>query len=221
MLPNDRRISLGLAGLAAAALVGALVVPKFSPAVRQRTNVVLRQDDASARVFVDTTWGRGTWGSAPPAMLLGLPFAQTESSLPWMLPSRFTEVPRLDLKAPAIDVLSQEGSHLRARLRSPRGASILALVFAQDQTPSVTVEGHSATLRATPGGQVVGIFGVGTEGVIVEMETTAPFTLLDISPGVPPGTKAAEAVRARPDTATPSQYGDLTAVSTAVTAPRH
>ena len=38
-------------------------------------------------------------------------------------------------------------------------------------------------------------------------------TLLDVTPGVPPGTKAEAAVRARSSDATPFQDGDVTVVT--------
>ncbi|HVH40831.1 MAG TPA: hypothetical protein VM925_00765 [Labilithrix sp.] len=186
-------------------------------------NVVFRQDDERARVFVDTTWGRSTWGSPPASMLnaIGAPLDHGPA-LPWSLPSTFAEVPRLQLPPPVAEVLSVEdgGRHLaRVRLRSQRGAPTLALLLTGKRYVDVNVDGHRAMPRAAPGGMMLALHAVPSEGVVVELEspgTSGPisFTLLDRSTGVPAGTKAADAVRSRPNEATAFQDGDVTIVTT-------
>ena len=218
-----KRVPAALGTITVVAASLAVVVPKFGPALPQRANVVFREDDAKARVFVDTTWGPSTWGAAPAAMMQAIGGAtQSEPALPWMSPSPFAEVPRVDLPSPEIEVLSagdkDSRRHVRARVRSRRGASTFALVFPRGRHVEVKVEGRWASTRPVVDGSMLGIFAVPPEGVVVELESPVPgpiaVTLLDRTTGVPAGTKAAAAVRARPTEATPSQDGDVTVVTT-------
>lgn len=229
MLPGapdalQRRLTPGLATLALGAAVIALVVPKFTADVPQRANVVFRQDDDRTRVFVDTTWGPSRWGSAPAPMLDAIGgSAGKDPALPWTSPSDFAEVPRLDVQAPVVEVLAVDDAggrhHVRARLRSLRGADTLAIVLPAGRPVEVKVEGRFAAPRAIPGGSLVGLFAVPPEGVLVELDSPSSgpiaFTLVDRTSGVPKETKAAAAVAARPATATPFQDGDVTVVTTA------
>jgi len=218
-----KRVPATLGALAIAAALGAALVPKFTAGVPQRANVVFRQDDQAARVFVDTTWGPATWGAPPVSMLdaLGGPL-RTASALPWMLPSQFAGVPRIDLEPPAADVLSVDDDgtrrHVRVRLRSRRGAPTVALIFPQGRHVEVKVEGRWASPRAVANGSMVGIFAVPPAGVTVELDSPVAgpiaVTLLDRSSGVPPNTKADAVVRARPADATPFQDGDVAVVTT-------
>ncbi|MBX3209362.1 MAG: M20/M25/M40 family metallo-hydrolase [Labilithrix sp.] len=219
-----RRLPTALATVALGSAVLALVVPKFSVEVPQRANVVFRQDADGARVFVDTTWGPSTWGSPPAPMLEAIGGSRGEdTALPWTLPSVFAEVSRLDVKAPVVEVLAVDDAggrhHVRARLRSERGADTLAIVLPAGRHVEVKVEGRSAVPRAIPKGSVIGLFAVPPEGVLVELDSPSSgpiaFTLLDRTFGVPPDTKAAAAVAARPATATAFQDGDVTVVTTA------
>lgn len=215
-----------LAALGAVALslgVVAILVPKFSAAVPQRVNVIFRQDDRTARVFLDNTWKRSTWGRPPAPMVDAIGGGmQTASALPWTLPSRFADAPRIELKAPTADVLSVEDDgrrhHVRIRVRSPRGASTLALVFPHGRDVAVTVAGRRADLRPVESGRSVGLLAVPGEGVLVELESPVggpiAMSILDCSPGVPAGTMADAAVHARPKEATQFQEGDLTVVAT-------
>ncbi|MBX3211245.1 MAG: M20/M25/M40 family metallo-hydrolase [Labilithrix sp.] len=221
--PALRRLPVAFAITAVGSAILALAVPKFTAEVPQRANVVFRQDDDRARVFVDTTWGPSTWGSAPAPMLdaIGGPVGE-DAALPWTLPSVFAEVPRLDVKAPSVEALAVDDAggrhHVRARLRSQRGADTLAIVLPGGRHVEVKVEGRFAVPRAVPGGSLVGLFAVPPEGVVIELDapSTGPiaFTLVDRSFGVPDGTKAAAAVAARPAAATPFQDGDVTVMTT-------
>jgi hypothetical protein len=218
-----KRLPAALGVGAVIATIAALVVPKFSATLPQRANVVFRQDDTTARVFVDTTWGPSTWGAAPPPMLQAVGGStQAEPALPWTSAAAFADVPRIDLPPPTVEVLSasDEGGrrHVRARLRSQRAASTLALVLPRGRQVEVKVEGRWASPRPVMNGSMVGLFAVPTEGVVVELESPSSgpiaLTLLDRTTGVPAHTKADDAVRARPKDATPSQDGDVTVVTT-------
>ena len=220
-----KRVPAALGAGAVIAAVVAVVVPKFTAAVPQRTKVVFRLDDARTGVFVDTTWGPATWGAAPAAMLqaIGAPL-QREPALPWMAASQAADAPRVDLATPVAEVLSVDDAggrrRVRTRVRSPRGAPSLALVLPRDRHVEVKVEGRWASPRPIAEGSMVGLFAVPTDGVVVELESPVAgpitLTLLDRFTGVPAGTTADDAVRARPKEATPSQDGDVTVVSTVI-----
>jgi hypothetical protein len=132
------------------------------------------------------------------------------------------------LKEPAFEVLSSPrdaagaGRHLRLHLRSPRGAPSLAVAIPRARGVRWTVEGHEAYPRAIGDLGVLGLLAVPPEGIVVELEAEGAepiaFTLLDRSFGVPQGTKAETAIRARTDTrnAAPSQDGDVTVVTRAI-----
>ncbi len=220
-----KRVSaaLGIVAIGAAAI--AAFVPKFTTEVPQRANVVFRQDDANARVFVDTTWGPATWGAAPASMLDVIGGApQIGSALPWTMPAHYAEAPPVDLAAPAAEVLSSgdDGArrHVRVRVRSRRGAPTVALVFPRGRHVEVKVEGRWAHPRPVADGTMVGLVAVPAEGVVLELESPVggpiALTLLDRSTGVPAGSKADDAARARPKEATAFQDGDITVVTTDV-----
>jgi len=220
-----KRGPASLGAVAVVAAIAASALPKFTAAVPQRTNVVFRQDDARARVFVDTTWGPATWGRAPAAMLQALAGPlQTEPALPWMAASRSADAARVDLARPVAEVLSVDDDggrrRVRARVRSWRGAPTLALVLPRGRHVEVKVEGRWASPRPITDGSMVGLFAVPTDGVVVELDSPVggpiSLTLLDRSTGVPAGTTADDAVRARPKEATPSQDGDVTVVSAVI-----
>jgi hypothetical protein len=220
-----KRLGLGLLVLALGGVAVAMIVPKFAASNRQRVNVVFRQDDTAARVFVDTSWGATSWGQAPPSMLaaIGSPSIH-EPALPWELPSLGAEVPRLDARAPIAEVLSVEddASHhrVRLRLRSSRGAPMLGLFLPAGRRVEVKVEGRFASPRPFATGSLVGLLAVPEEGGVVDLDSRTPgpisFTFFDRTFGTVPGTKAEAAARARPLEATPSQDGDLTVLSTSL-----
>src|SRR5262249_21352791 len=114
---------------------------------------------------------------------------------------------------------------VRVRVRSPRGAPAMAIVIPALWNVGFKVEGHEATPRTYRGFDVLALLAVPTEGVVVDLDVrgppetyhgqkdSVPVTLYDRSPGVPPGSKAAAAVRARDGlagAAVPSQDGDIT-----------
>lgn len=228
-----RSIARGVPGaLGALAIVSAIlaaVVPTFSATNPQRVNVAFRQDTkdktegATARVFVDTTWGAATWGAPPPAMLSAIGGAlDRERALPWTMPTPFANTPPIDARPPVVETGSVSDVDGRrrvgARIRSQRGASTVALFFPSGRRVEVKVEGRHAMPRSVSNGSVVGLLAVPSEGVAVEIEAPGAgepiaITLLDRSPGVPSGTKASDAVTARPKEAAPFQDGDVTVLT--------
>mgnify|MGYP001421559539 CR=1 FL=1 len=222
-----RRAPLALGAVALVAAVGAWAAPKWSASHPQRANVVFRQDEGVARVFLDTSWGAASWGKppAPMAAALGLtgaePSSRREPALPWTLPAPLVDAAPVDEEGPASEVLSakDEGPvrRVRVRVRSPRGAPALALVFPRTRRVEAKVEGRQASLRAVAGGSLLGLFGVPSAGLVLDLEAPGAepiaFTLLDRSAGVPAGSKAEAAVRARPKDVVPSQDGDVTVLT--------
>jgi len=165
------------------------------------------------------------WGVPPPSMLDAIGGSvRKDSALPWTIPTPFADVPRVELAAPSSEVLSVEDDgkrhRVRARLRSPRGASSLAIVLPLGRHVEVKVEGRFAIPRPILSGSLVGLLAVPAEGVVVELDSPSSgpiaFTLLDRSYSLPPGTKAEAAAAARPKNATPFQDGDVTVVTTAL-----
>lgn len=228
---TDRRGPLAIAVVGVLATIAAVFVPKFSPTHPQRVNVVFRQDtvlgstNPTAKVFVDNTWGSSVWGVPPPAMIAKLSAAggppKREPAFPWSPSASFVTTTPIDAKPPLFDVVSakNEGGRRRiaGRVRSPRGGPSLALFFSPGRRVEVRVDGQYVAPRVLSTGQVVGLLGVPAEGLAIEIdapgEEPIALTLMDRSRGVPPGTMADEAVRARPGDAVPSQDGDVTVVT--------
>jgi hypothetical protein len=225
-VPATLRRRGGIVGGAAlvVAAVASVLVPTFSLERPQRVNVVFRQDEERARVFVDTAWGRATWGKAPSVMLnaIGGPVAM-DSALLWNAPSSYVETPRVDLAAPVAEVVAVDESHRRSRvrLRSQRGAETLVLLLPADRRIDFKIDGHFAMPRSVIGGRALIFHAVPKEGVVVDVEVAdaslpITYTLFDRSRGVPQGTKADDAVRVRPSNSTSFQDGDQTIVSRVV-----
>jgi peptidase M28-like protein len=222
LVGTPRRGPIVLGASAAVAVVVAALVPAFSSETPQRVNVVFRQGETGdARVFVDTAWGPAGWGPPPDAMVRALGDRSRlvrESPLPWSLPAVGVDVPSIATPLPEAVVVASETSggrrRVRLRVRSPRGATTLALVLPQGRAIEVTVEGKRAQPRW---GYVVGLKAGPPEGFEVALDANGsepiPVTLLDRDSGLPPGSLAASAARARPKEATPTQDGDVTVVS--------
>jgi hypothetical protein len=145
-----------------------------------------------------------------------------EHALPWTMPMPFTNAPTIDAKPPVIDITSVSDvdgrRRVSGRVRSQRGASTIALFFSSGRRVEVKVEGRRAMPRTVTNGWALGLLAVPSEGVVVEIESGGfgepiALTLLDCSLGVPSGTKAADAVKARPKEATQVQDGDVTVVT--------
>jgi hypothetical protein len=235
-----RGSAIGLGAAVLAGGIGAFIAPKFDRISPQRVNAVFVQSEKYARSYVDSTWGFVRWAPPPKAMLDALGQLDGESAaLPWTEPAARTEDARIDQPPPSLDVLSRQDRHFRVRVRSPRGAPSMALVIPTVWNVAFKVEGHEATPRPIRGYDVLGLFAVPEEGVVVELDVRGPpetndgqtnegqtnnrkkdgvpVTVYDQSPGVPPGSKAAAAVRARgalAGAAVQSQDGDITVLRT-------
>lgn len=215
---------LVLAAAALLALGAALAVPKFSATRPQRANVIFRQDAdrPQARVFIDTSWGPSLWGAPPPAMLSAIGAdvgAAREAALPWTMPAVSAAVPLVPtVTAPELVVEEATSSNgkrfVRAVVRSTRGAATLALFFPKGRRVEAKLGGVVSTGRPVSGGSIVGLLATPADGARVELSADGPdpiaVTALDRSFDVPSGTKAEDAVHARPAEAVKFQDGDVT-----------
>jgi hypothetical protein len=194
----------------------------------RRVNVVFRQDEdrPDARVFVDSFWGWGAWGAPPAAMLDAVgSVAGRAAAVPWSLPAPYATVPRIEVPPPVFEVLAVTGDHpkrIRARVRSPRGADTIALVFPPDDIVEATVEGRAVSPRRLGSVALLALLAVPADGEIVELAPRpggpVRLTLFDRSFGLPAGSKAEAAARARAlvSDAMPTQDGDVTVLSRSV-----
>lgn len=228
----SRRVPLvAFAGAVVAALV-ASVSPPFSSTIKQRANVIFRQDDGRdhARVFVDTSWGPARWGDAPLAMKNALTeggrAARTETPFPWSGAAVVVDAPRIDAPGPDLVVLSTsiETDRRKARIhvKSRRGAPTLGirLPAARKVDVSVCPRGKTGSdcAHAVERYGVVGLRGLPKEGMDVELSAMGgpdpiPIELFDRSHDIPKGSIAAAVVAARPPEATAFQDGDVTVLS--------
>jgi hypothetical protein len=221
-----RVLAILLLVTSAAHAVLAMQAPKFTPDHPQRVNVVFKQDEAGARVFVDTAWGATTWGAAPARMTAAIGAKDHAPPMPWEPPAAYAQVPPIDAPAPTAEVIEtrEEGGRriIRARLVSARGASSIVLLAPRGHGLRVRVDDQPAFFRAVPKGAMLVLAGLSKEaaraGLVVqlEMDGAGPLavTLLDRSPGVP--SAAEPVVRARGAEGTPYQDGDITVRSTSL-----
>lgn len=219
----DRRVPLACAVLGAMGLLASVVVPKFSVKHPQRVNVVFRQDEAGARVHVDTSWGMKRWGAPPSAMIDALGAAHACDAVAFFgLPTTCADMPKLDLPPPVLEdaTITKQGEDLllRGRVRSPRGAPRILVELPKERRCTLRVEGE----LAQPYAGLVDLRAVPAEGVAIALECVGDalleLTLHDRSFGVPEGLAAAVAA-ARPREASPFQEGDVTIVSHPVLGP--
>lgn len=224
MVPTDKRVPIAFTSLALAGFLAAVVVPTYTAEHPQRVNVEFRQDEAGAKVFVDTGWGPAMeWGHPPEVMLSAAGAgAETAPALPWMRPARFGVAPLVSIAAPSFEIASaiEEGGQRRIRgtLRSERKASTLVMWFPRARHVEVKVNKRYGYVRAFAGGQLVAVAAPEAE-LEIEASGTAPLDVevADRSFGVPAGTKAEAAVKARPPAAVAFQDGDITVVSRKLT----
>ena len=224
LVPSDKRVPLGFAGLAVALLVAAAVAPKFTAEHPQRVNVELRQDEAGARVFIDTGWGPAMqWGDPPDVMSSAVGVGtQRAPALPWMRPAAYADVPPVPLAAPSFEVASSVEENgvrkIRGKLRSERRAGMLVMWFPRERHVEVKVDHRYAFTRSFVGGQLLAVAAPEAD-IEIDATGTGPLNveLGDRTFGVPAGSKAEAAVKARPAAAVAFQDGDITVVSRKLT----
>jgi hypothetical protein len=216
------RLLLGGTGfvLALGASIVAALLPSFSTDVRQRVTFALYHDAdrAHSRWLVDSPFG-----PVPRSVLAAAAFGdQTVSAHPWLgsLDDRVRAAPATidsELPPPSLEQVTSE-SHgatrrVRARLRSARGAELIALHVPSASPARVRFAGLPASARHT-GDWRAYVWG-GSEGVDVEIELPAGLPLevmlVDHSYGLPLAGRFL--LDARPESAQSSQLGDVTVVS--------
>ncbi len=209
-------IALAVMGLSMTA--AALSAP-FSADAPQRLTFALHWDasSSSGRWLVDAPFG-----AVPDAVMNAAGFARSrESAHPFLgsMNDRVHAAPASLAPLPPPELEEIENTtrgtrrYLRARLRSPRAADVVALSFDATSSASVRFEGLTAHPRWVSGRKVY-IWG-GRQAPIVEIETSAPggeeVVLIDHARGLPPAGRFL--LDARPASAVASQLGDVTVVS--------
>lgn len=215
----------GAAALASALLT--LAAPPYTEDAPERVGIVLYQDDS----------GGARWLAFPRSGTLPAPLrasaafgAEPLVPFPWNPQERAFAAPgpRVEGPPPELNVLerSESGSdrRMRGRLRSPRGAPVIAIYFPPSaRVGAMTIGGRSIAslreraLRRSGGWQAYTCLTLPPEGVEIDLilsgaEPVEAF-VVDQSPGLPDDALP----RARPATATASGPGDVTVLSRRVT----
>ncbi len=223
LVPGAALLALG----AALVLVQA-ALPHATAEAPERVTLGFHEEAGEARWLVETETE-----VLPAALRAVEPFSERRAPhFPWW-PSRRAFVSAAapgQLAPPSLEVLEDrdEGAvrHVRARLSSPRGAPVVLVVLPPSaEVESFTMEGVPIPAPAPKsrqgwgGYRVYACAGMPPRGVELEVvlrgASPVPLTLVDESPGLPPGGERLRA--ARPRTAAPSQQGDTTYVSARVT----
>lgn len=227
------RLLVGIAVLWAVSVVAAIVSPRFTPDHPQKVN-------AEYHLVVDGAGQRkAQWvvtpmmGKAPKPMreALALPPERTHA-LPWpmLFKSHVAPAPVLETgPLPELRLLSVQelngGLQVEAELASPRGALEAGLVFPAGRLRSATFNGKKFPEQRSKNLVPKLFAGEGWTNLISVTTGTTPVRLSlrfagtdpvdafvwDATPGVPPEGNAL--VAARPEWATPFQWGDRTFVA--------
>jgi hypothetical protein len=218
------RLLLGTAAcvIALGAFAVAALLPPFSTDVRQRVTFALHHDaDAGrSRWLVDAPFG-----PVPQPVREAAAFGDVAvSSHPWLgsMTERVLAAPAELDSEPAPPLLEEMSSEtdgtlrrVRGRLRSARGAELIALHFPAGSSARVRFAGLSAAPRGVGGWRAFVWAGPTAEGVAVEIELESgdpgEAMLVDHTYGLP--TAGRFLLESRPETAVTSQLGDVTVVS--------
>jgi hypothetical protein len=215
------RTAAALASLALALCTIAAGSAPFSAEVPSRANVLVEQDEVRARIVVDATWSGRSWGVVPPAMQAAMGSdAHDVPHWPWAPYTVLAaDTPRSAAEAPTLKVLATEDRsgrrEMQLRLVSGRSARTLTLLVSPEADARI-LRVHESLYADAPlatGWHGVRVTGVPADGVTIVVEAAgAPIelTVLDETPGAP---SAAHVTSARPETATPTQRGDITILS--------
>jgi len=225
--PRSRRAILFSTGVfSVAAFVTGAFLPPFSPRQPERANLLWHQDADSGKA----RWLYSPASGALPAPMRGAATfgASPVVPFPWSTDGRAfaAETAQRDWRGPELTVLERSASggrrRIRAKLISPRGASVARLAF----SPSVGIESltmggrllpplHRRLLRDNAGWRIYSCLTLPPEGVEIEAvlvgEKPAEIVLTDQSPGLPP--EGAKLAALRPRTAVPSHEGDVSLVT--------
>ncbi len=224
-----RRAAAAIAALVVAAAATAVFVPPYSESTPQGLSVALHHDaSANASRWLVSADGpppadfRAAFEAERPAF----PWGQRPAFAWWADDPRSGPAPRYDAPAPELADLERSvrdgRKHLRATLRSPRGAPVASLFL----PPGAVVA--SATMGGRPlpslderlvanqdGWRALTCDTLPPEGVdlalVLEGVGEVEAIVVDRSPGLPPA--AAETLPKRPPWTTPRHEGDGTVVS--------
>jgi hypothetical protein len=217
-----RRLMLAAALCAAAGLIAATLLPRYSPDAPQRLNL---------GYAVDADSQRAQWIAYPAAADLPAPLRSAApfapSALPvfaWRAPMWAAAAASLPLPAPQLSILSSASAATRVQYRlhvgSARAAAVLDLEFPPGaavrslQLESAATPGLAATpRRMADGWSQLRLFSVPAEGQNLSFDAAASafeLKLLEETPGLPAQGAALQSSRGA--LAVPSQDGDVTIV---------
>ena len=225
LLPFITRRARRMAFSATLAVVGvgfalAFSLPAYSRDTPQRLSLALHFDSDTAR----TRWLVDASSPPVPKSLLAAGGFSNRviDPAPWLggwLPKAL-EAPGPNFELPAPSFLLADSSEIsgsrrvRGMLRSARGARSLTLFIPRGvNVTSLSLDGESAALRYGEHWASVTFLGAPSVGLKLELTVVGHATLLlsDHAPGLP--ALAAPLLAARPETAVPSQLGDVTVAS--------
>ncbi|MCC6457327.1 MAG: M20/M25/M40 family metallo-hydrolase [Caldilineaceae bacterium] len=232
-LPEEARpIRRGVLAAAALVMVAAFGVASWVPTHSefrpQRLNLLhveQRHLDQVNWLIESATLTGETIRDVPQSLRQAAPFGgEPVAALPWssrqylVAPATSTSAP-----APEIHLLSDARTNgarrLHLQLRSPRGGAQIKLYIPQAASLShIEVLGTPYIMEETfieNGYHLFACFAPACDGleVALHLESNTPFTLLivDATPGLPPGDDML--IQARPNSAVPSQDGDVTLIA--------
>lgn len=131
---------------AVACLIMQLLIPAYTPESPRRINVEYIDEDGESRWQVD---------ALTPQLAAVAPFSAQTRKTEWLSrPSRafIAPAPQLPITPPELQIVNddvQHGRHLTLRLRSTRGAEVIALVFRAPNLVAVRINGVSPPQHAT------------------------------------------------------------------------
>ncbi len=206
--------------VAGAALAAAVTLPFADADAPERLVLYFHQDEEGARILASSDLGR-----LPPEVRAAAPFSEkAEVRLGWgtLRPSFEARAAPLPVPGPEVEILEarRDGAsvHVRARLRSPRGAREIQVAVPPGSSirsfhaDGIPVPEPVPKLARWYGGWWVYRLAPGPDGVLVELTatTSGPLELVvaDQSPGLP--ADAAAVAAARPPWVVTQQEGDVT-----------
>jgi Peptidase family M28 len=210
--------------VAVGGLLITLLLPTFSPQWPQRVNV---------EYWLDADNGRAHWwvqpGSLhlPPAMAAVASFdSALQPRFPGINQMGFSaQAPAIAAEAPRLEQISRVGTHLELRLRSPRQADKILVVFpAKAHINEAVLDAPTGPLpvrlqKLSSGATLLMIRNAPAEGMTIGIDSGGPLAalILDQSYGLPGELPQGNALRmARPENATSTQDGDVTVLGRTV-----
>lgn len=212
-----RRLAFGVAASVLVLGVTTVLLPQSSPSRPERLSLALHDDTAGQKRWLAFPES----GRLPASLAEAADFgARRTRPFPWSGELAYTApaaIPDdIGTEAPRVELLGRGERSVRVRAKAIRPDESLLLAFPTAHAPRfVRVEGEPARLQPAGAFQVLRIFGLPPEGLVLELGTSGPQRIEAVvvasSPGLP--AEAKPLLDARPVWAVPSQDGDRLLVS--------